>query len=88
MNPAVLLDELTDTLPPRGRVVPHWHVIVRRMPKGVSLRFVVLRAAERKPPVPMGRLHMSSTLWLTALEPALRAMRDAGAIVLTVDDQG
>jgi hypothetical protein len=85
--PAPLVHGATDTLPTGGVSVPHLHAILRPCSRGLSVRWLLLRASEGKPPVPMGRMHVSPSLWRRVLEPALRARADWGVCRFTVDDQ-
>jgi hypothetical protein len=67
-----------------GKSVPHLSATITACKQGWHVRWSLLRLAEGRPAVHLGKMHVSPTLWRTVFEPGLRQMQTMGKVRLDV----
>jgi hypothetical protein len=66
--------------------VPHLSAHITQCKQGWHVRWSLLRLAEGRPAVHLGKMHVSPTLWRTVLEPGLRQMQALGKVRFEVQE--
>jgi hypothetical protein len=69
---------------PDVTVTPHLVAKLSKCSRGLHVRWTLDRTVEEKPPVHIGKMHVSPTLWVKVIEPGLRQMQALGRCTLTV----
>jgi hypothetical protein len=69
---------------PDVTVTPHLVARLSRCSRGLHVRWSLDRTDEGKPPVHLGKMHLSPSLWGAVVEPGLRQMQALGRVKLTV----